>query len=94
MAPAAVEGNVEFGISRTRGGHHLVGAGVEAIAIDREMIEPPGEPMPQEPVGALAHRRSGEEAMGSLCFGAHPTIPGEWHTASILCPSGSNTKAA
>ena len=95
MAPAAVEGNVEIGISGTRGGHHLVGAGVEAIAIDREMIEPPGEPMPQEPVRALAHRRSGEEAMRQPLLRRSPRLfAAQWHTASMLCPSGSNTKAA
>ena len=67
MAPAGMEGDVEGGIGLADRRHDLVGAGLEPVEIDREMLEAAVETGLQKLMRPLPHRGGGQEAQGGLC---------------------------
>ncbi len=62
MAPAGVERDVEGRIALPDCGDDGLGAGREAVEVHGKMVEAAAEPVIEELMRALAHRRGGEEA--------------------------------
>jgi hypothetical protein len=66
MAPAGVERDVEGRIGLPDRLHDLVGARLEALEIDREVLETAFETRLQKLVRPLPHCGGGEEASGGF----------------------------
>ena len=52
MAPPGMEGDVEARVVLADGRDHHVGGAVQAVEVDREVIEPAGDCVPEERMGA------------------------------------------
>ena len=76
MAPAGMERDVERGIGLPDRRHDLVGAGLEPVEIDREMLETTVETGLQKLMRPLPHRGSGQEAQGRFRLGRQVRLVG------------------
>ena len=66
MAPAGMERDVERGIGLADRRHDLVGAGLEPVEIDREMLEAAVETGLQKLMRPLPHRGGGQKARAAF----------------------------
>ena len=82
MAPAGMERNVERGIGLADRRHDLVGAGLEPVEIDREMLETAVETGLQKLMRPLPHRGGGQKAQGRFRLGRQVRLVGH---AGLRC---------